>query len=188
MPFLFQEFPKVNYDIKKNGKLETVTNIMLRFKITQAIQSRKVVYYDYTVQEGDRPDIIAYKYYEDSTLDWLVLMANNIIDPVYDWPLNSRSFEKFIIDKYGSLATAHSTVHEYRKIITQQSVLFDGSVVPKRTLVVDQTTFSGLGATEKESISKYQYEEELNDNKREIKLVDSDFVANIINQYESVFE
>ena len=99
MPFLFQEFPKVNYDIKKNGKLETVTNIMLRFKITQAIQSRKVVYYDYTVQEGDRPDIIAYKYYEDSTLDWLVLMANNIIDPVYDWPLNSRSFEKFIIDR-----------------------------------------------------------------------------------------
>ena len=44
-------FFKVNYDIKKNGKLETVTNIMLRFKITQAIQSRKVVYYDYTVQE-----------------------------------------------------------------------------------------------------------------------------------------
>ena len=49
MPHLFKEFPKVNYDIKKNGKLESVTNIMLRFKITEAIRSRKVIYYEYNV-------------------------------------------------------------------------------------------------------------------------------------------
>lgn len=188
MPFLFEEFPKVEYDIKKNGKLEVVTNLLVRFKISQAIQARRVVYYDYTVQEGERPDMIAFKYYEDATLDWVVLMANNIIDPIYDWPMTVHTFEKYLVSKYGSLATAHSTVHEYRKIINEQSILFDGTVVPKRTLVIDETTYNSLGSTVRESTSKYQYEDDLNDNRRRIKLIDSDFVSNIINQYESVFE
>ena len=188
MPYLFKEFPEVSYDIKKNGKLETVTNIMLRFKITEAIRSRRVVYYDYTVQDGERPDVIAYKYYGDATLDWVILMVNNAIDPIYDWPLSNHSLEKFIINKYGSLATAHATVHEYRKILNEQSRLFDGTVVPKRTLVVDATTFASLGATEKESISKYTYEVERNESKRQIKLIDADFISNIINQFESVFD
>jgi hypothetical protein len=66
--------------------------------------------------------------------------------------------------------------------------LFDGTVVPKRTLVVDATTFASLGATEKESISKYTYEVERNESKRQIKLIDADFISNIINQFESVFD
>jgi hypothetical protein len=188
MPHLFKEFPKVNYDIKKNGKLEVVTNIMLRFKISEAIKSRKVIYYDYNVQDGERPDVIAYKYYGDATLDWVILIVNNVIDPNYDWPLSNHALEKHIIDKYGSLATAHSTVHEYRKILNEQSRLFDGTIIPKRTLVVDQTTYASLSATVKESISKYTYEQELNESKRQIKLIDADFISNIVNQYESVFD
>ena len=188
MPYLFKEFPKVNYDIKKNGKLENVTNIMLRFKIVEAIKSRKVIYYDYNVQDGERPDVVAYKYYGDSTLDWLILMVNNAIDPFYDWPMRTHVFEEYLKEKYESLALANSTVHEYRKILNQQSTLFDGTIVPKRTLVVDETTYTSLSTSTRESISKYDYEFELNENRRRIKLIDSDFVSNIIDQYESVFD
>jgi hypothetical protein len=115
-------------------------------------------------------------------------MVNNALDPIYDWPLSNHALEKYIANKYGSLSTAHATVHEYRKILNQQSRSFDGNVIPKRTLVVDQTTFASLGATEKESVSKYDYEVERNESKRQIKLIDADFISNVVNQYESIFD
>ena len=183
MSFYFEPFPKTLYN-----KLEVVTNIMLRFKIVERLKSIRTNYFDFSVEEGERPDIVAQKIYKRADLDWLILLINDIIDPNFDWPLSFNTLEKYIISKYGSLATAHATVHEYRKILNEQSRLFDGTVVPKRTLVVDATTFASLGVTEKESISKYQYEVELNDSKRQIKVLDPLYLSSVLNSIEDVFE
>ena len=78
--FYFDDFPKVSYDIKKNGKVENVTNIMLRYKFNAVIKNFVSPYYDYTIQDGDRADIVAFNEYDDYTLDWLIYMVNDIID------------------------------------------------------------------------------------------------------------
>ena len=187
MSFFFEPFPKVNYDIKKNGKIENVTNIMLRFKIVDELKKQQSNYFDITVEEGDRPDVVATKVYENPELDWLILMINDIIDPIYDWPMGGRILEDFIRSKYGSIPAAQATVHEYRKILNEKSVLFDGTVVPRRTLVVDETTYNSLGVNERESIDKYQYEIELNDQKRQIKIVDPQQVSRLLNRIEDIF-
>ena len=187
MSFFFEPFPKVNYDIKKNGKIESVTNIMLRFKIVDELKKQQSNYFDITVNDGDRPDVVASRVYDNPELDWLILMINDVIDPIYDWPMGSRVLEEFIRSKYGSIATAQSTIHEYRKILNEKSVLFDGTVVPKRTLVVDETTYNSLGVNERESIDKYQYEIELNDDKRRIKIVDPQQVSRLLNRIEDIF-
>ena len=178
--FYFDDFPKVSYDIKKNGKVENVTNIMLRYKFNTIIKNFVSPYYDYTIQDGDRADIVAFNEYDDYTLDWLIYMVNDIIDPNFVWPLSQRTLQAYISEKYGSIARSQATVHEYRKILNQQSVLSDGTVVPKRTLVVDETTYNTLSEVNRESISKYQYETDLNDNKRQIKLVSEEFVPEIL--------
>lgn len=188
MAFFFTPFPKVNYDIKKNGKLETITNIMMRFKIVDKLKNERANYFDYTVQDGDRPDVVASKLYDRPELDWLILMINNIVDPFYDWPLSSFLLEQFIRDKYGSISTAQATVHEYRKILNDHSVLFDGTIVPKRTVVIDETTYNTLSEPDRESIDKYQYEIENNDNKRNIKVVDPLHLGRLISNIEEVFE
>lgn len=187
MSFFFEPFPKVNYDIKKNGKIENVTNIMLRFKIVDELKKQQSNYFDITVDDGDRPDVVATKVYENPELDWLILMINDIIDPIYDWPMGGRILEDFIRSKYGSIPAAQATVHEYRKILNEKSVLFDGTVVPRRTLVVDETTYNSLGVNERESIDKYQYEIELNDQKRQIKIVDPQQVSRLLNRIEDIF-
>ena len=187
MSFFFEPFPKVNYDIKKNGKIENVTNIMLRFKIVDELKKQQSNYFDITVDDGDRPDVVATKVYENPELDWLILMINDIIDPIYDWPMGCRILEDFIRSKYGSIPAAQATVHEYRKILNEKSVLFDGTVVPRRTLVVDETTYNSLGVNERESIDKYQYEIELNDQKRQIKIVDPQQVSRLLNRIEDIF-
>tara|TARA_Y100000114_G_scaffold156653_1_gene184622 strand:- start:909 stop:1511 length:603 start_codon:yes stop_codon:yes gene_type:complete len=183
--FYFDSFPRVTYDIKKNGKLENVTNIMLRYKLNAVVKSYASPYYDYVVEDGERADTIAFGEYEDYTLDWLIYLTNDIIDPMFDWPMSQNTLQKYIVKKYGSIPTAQATVHEYRKILNEQSVLFDGTIVPKRTLVVDETTYNTLSEIDRESISKYTYENELNDSKRQIKLISRDFVSDILLEFRN---
>ena len=81
MAYYFKEFPKTRYSLKKNNNFELLTNITLRYKLRNSIKKRTAVYYDYVVKDSDRPDIIAEKYYEDSRLDWVIFLVNDIIDP-----------------------------------------------------------------------------------------------------------
>ena len=185
--FYFDAFPKTTYDIKKNGKLENVTNIMLRYKFNNVIKNFASPYYDYLVEDGERADVIAFNEYEDYALDWLIYLTNDIIDPMFDWPMSQNTLQKYIVKKYGSIPIAQATVHEYRKILNKQSVLFDGTIIPKRTLVVDETTYNTLSEIDRESISKYTYENELNDSKRQIKLISENFVSDILLELREVF-
>ena len=95
--------------------------------------------------------------------------------------------EAYIREKYGSIPAAQATNHEYRKILNKQSVLFDGTIVPKRTLIVDETTYNSLSETDREAVSKYQYEIDLNDDKRRIKLISSKFISKILLELRNVF-
>ena len=112
---------------------------------------------------------------------------NNIYDPHYDWPLSYNDLIRFIRKKYGSIPEAQSTVHEYRKIIKESEVLFDGTIIPKKTYVIDETTYNTLSVNEKELISKYDYEVELNDSKRNIKLISPDNLRNILSEIREIF-
>ena len=188
MPFFFEPFPTVDYDIKKNGKAQVLTNLTLRFKLQEAIQNRTSVFYDYTVKEGERPDIIAHKYYDDPSLDWVILLTNNIINPHFDWPLDFLSFQRFLRKKYGSVQTANDGVHHYEKIIRSQSVLFDGTIIPEKTLWVDEDTYNTLDPAERKSISNYTFEENLNEDKRNIKILDKKYLTSLLNQVETVFD
>ena len=65
-----------------------------------AIQNNPFLYYPYTVQEGERAEDIAQFYYGSVDYIWLVYMANNIIDPYHEWPLDPRTFNAYLVDKY----------------------------------------------------------------------------------------
>lgn len=187
MSFYFRPFPKINYDVKKNNSPLLLTDITKRYKIRDILQQKAAIYYNYTIRDGDRPDLIAFKYYGDETLDWLIFLCNNMMDPYYDWPLDYRKFTAYMKSLYGSVDVAKSTVFEYRKILNEQSTLIDGTVVPKRTVVIDLNTYNSLSTSVREEIDAYQYYEELNDAKREIKLLDERFVPDIITEVEAIF-
>jgi len=197
MAHYFKPFPKIDYDLKKNGKSNSLTNITLRFKVQEALLSQSAIYYDYQVQEEDRPDIVAELYYQDSTLDWLILIVNDIIDTQFEWPKEQYSLDKFIRQKYGSISEAQGTVHHYEKILNAQSTLADGTVVPERTVKIDQTTYNSLAGDTlqgetgfvkvRKEVSAYQYEQDLNDERRNIKLLDEVYLPQILSAVRGVF-
>jgi hypothetical protein len=186
MAHLFKYFPKVSYDIKKNKKPLELTNVMLRFKITQALNTRAAIYYNYTVEEGESASMIADKLYGDSRLDWLIFMINDVVDPLYDWPLGGIELNEFVRSKYGSVSVAQQTVHHYEKIINESTIVDGEIIVPKRTVKVDLTTYNSLAPSERRSVDQYTYEVERNDAKRQIKLLDANFISQITNEVKNV--
>ncbi len=115
-----------------------------------------ISYVPYVVQDGERPDNVATKIYDDPSLDWVVLLANNIHSIYDEWPKDSETFKQYIIQKFGSLETALSTTKYY----------YDGS-----GNVINAIDYAALAANSgKRTETEYQYEFRLNTNKSKIRL------------------
>lgn len=188
MAFFFSNHPRVSYDISKNNNFVKATNPLVRFKIQDIIKNTTAIYFKHTVEEGQSIQFIAQRYYGDSNLDWVIMITNDIYDILYDWPMDYQVFTEFVKSKYGSVETALKTVHQYEHIIQEQTVLSDETIIPEEFLVVDKTTYDGLGINEKREISKFGYEERENEKKRSIKILQRRFLQNILDEAESIFE
>jgi hypothetical protein len=186
MAFYFKEFPTVNYDIDKSNQSLLLTNLTLRFRILDVLKDRGVVFYNYDVKDSDRPDIIAEKLYGDGTLDWIILLTNDIVDPYYDWPLTQSNLENFITTKYGSISVAQANTHHYERILSKQKKHTDGKIIPERAVEVDLTTYNSLGSANRRLVTNYDFEVNENDKKRKIKLLDKRFIPFVKNEYKKV--
>ena len=178
----FRNLPRVGYDINGTGKdsFVNVTNIMKRVKFKPAVLEDISNYYPYFVKEGERPDIISQVEYGNVGYAYLILLVNDIYDPNFDWPLNSQVFEKFIINKYGSVTTAISGIKHYYQIIRAEVPRTGTSErIPEVKFAVDETTYDALGISDRTTLSNYDHEVELNDAKREIRLINPDFIQDI---------
>ena len=112
MDNFFKHYPLVQYG---NTVSNTVAvNILAKIAFQKTIQQNFEVFHPYTIQEGDRADTIAYLYYGDSGYDWLVYYSNNVVDPYYDWYMDSNSLNRFIADKYQSLTNARRKIKFFR--------------------------------------------------------------------------
>jgi hypothetical protein len=212
----FNYFPTTLYNLdEKNSSLETVTNIIARFGFEQKLKENSSAFYEYEIKDSDTPEIIAHKYYGNSERHWIVLMFNNIVDPQWDWPLEYRTFNEFVDTKYSSSEYAdtantsvsglswaknQSNVQAYLKIITVQNTL--EGINSSQIIEVDSAQYSNIAVTTTvytlpnsttitEKITKqiktyYDYENELNESKRKIKLIKPEFVSEIEKEFKRV--
>lgn len=193
----FSYFPKTDHDLTNIGQTVSLTNILRRFKIPSSVSERTDVYYEYDIQDGDRPDTVAEKYYGNSNYSWLVLHFTDKKDVHFDWPLSTYDFEQYINGKYGSISAAQAEIHEYRIYLSKNKngqnvpatseVLIDGTVLHERVVVVDQATYNATASNyQKAAVSKYDYEVELNDAKRSIKLLDKKYLSQVRDEIEDI--
>jgi hypothetical protein len=102
----FNLFPTVSYDINKDSysNFQLPTNIFLRIGIIKQTLENISSYYTYNIKDGESPEVLADKVYKDSEAHWIIMMANQVLDPSYDWPLNYDEFNKYIANKYRDAA------------------------------------------------------------------------------------
>ena len=178
----FSSIPNVDYDINgtEPNQFRSVTNIMQRVRFKPSVIENITDYYPYYVREGERPDIVSFNTYGTVAYSYLILLVNDIVDPLFDWPLPSRQFENYIIEQYGSVSAAQSTNKYYYQVVRAEVAKTGISErVPEYKIIVDQTTYNSLDSSVRSAQNVYDYEVEQNDNKREIKIINPDFIHDI---------
>jgi hypothetical protein len=215
MAKFFNYFPKTIYTANTNVTgLDTVTNIIARFRFEETLKENSAAFYKYSIQDSDTPEIIAHKYYEHSERHWIVLMFNDIIDPQFDWPLKYENFINYVDSKYSANGAANTTVqsglawamsinnvHSYYKIVKRTSA--DGTVIEEK-LQVDANTYANVAATSatitlqsgniitqtvsKEKKTYYEYEMDVNEEKRNIILLKPEFVPQIEKEFKKLIK
>jgi hypothetical protein len=116
----FENFPEVIYDGKR------VKDITRRNRFVRGLQNNPLLYMPYTVEEGERAEDVANFYYGSVDYVWLVYMANNIIDPYHEWPLNTQEFNDMLIEKYteASGVTGQDVLDWTRSDDTEDNIVY----------------------------------------------------------------
>jgi len=217
-------FPRITYDINKDRyeNLDVVTNIFFRVGIVKSILDNYGSYFVYEIPDGQRPEVLAERIYGNPDAYWIIMYANDMYDPMYDWPLSYDAFKKFIINRYGSIATAKTTYHHYEKVIERQESFtgiittqyitinkekattntaasladvpydyYDDPNLPTEGAWITINMGNGKSVQErvyKRRITNYDYEDELNNNKRFVKVIKAEYYNTIIEELKRLVD
>ena len=160
----------------------------MRPKFKPSVIEEITQYYPYHIKDGERPDIVSFNTYGSVAYSYLILLFNDIYDPVFDWPLGSRQFESYITNKYGGVDTAMITTKYYYQIIRPEVARTGTSErIPEVKYIIDATTYASLDASIKTTISVYDWEFDLNVEKAQIKLIDSGLIQDVDYEVKRMF-
>jgi hypothetical protein len=159
----FAALPRIVYTLDGGDTGLLVTDIFRRFTISEENLTTSTSFDEYDILDGDTPEITAHRLYNNAELHWILLVVNNIIDPRYDWPLSTMSLNNYVTKKYG-IGNEYN-IHHY--------VNNDGDIV-----------HSSYAAGPKISISNYEYEESVNEQKRRIKVLRPQFIESFLKIFD----
>ena len=159
----FDYFPTIGYDVrgeKNNSRVQAITNVLVRIRKKLNVVN-SAFFEQYFISDGDRADTIAHELYDDSTLHWVVLYANYMTNPYYDWPMPYFDLQKFVAKKYPDNING---IHHYEDA--------DGYEVDS----------DASGAT---AVTNFVYEETMNDSKRSINIIRGEYIPQILQEFKT---
>lgn len=206
--FYFNTLPTI-VTPDQNGNNIVLTNLLVRARLVEELKDNTMLFYSYTIQDGDTPEIIADKYYGDPYKYWIVLYSNSLLDPIWDWPMDNNQLMTFLNSKYATEAEdaeltpfeyMQLTVYSYEKVTTTTDKSTDYVTTSYQKITEDQynsltpttNTYKPDGINEvvvdisKRIVSIYDYEYELNERKRQIQIMNVAYVAEMENRFKEV--
>ena len=234
----FRYIPNFEYVSRGPDKIgtsdfTTVKNFFVRGLIREDVYNNVTIFDRYIIEGDERPDNVAFKLYNDSNLDWVVLLSNNIIDVYSEWPLSKENFEAYILEKYGSFEKLYEPRYyetlEIKNVagdillpaglvISSQYIDFDQTIIEEQEIFNEETeefetvevevpnpNYLGLkpsylqyfdysvgvdklytGITKE--VTNYDYELQLNEEKRQIFVLKRDYINIILDKMEENLE
>ena len=169
----FNSFPVIPYDSKGDLNFKDVTNLLRRVGLRTKLKSNTLLYDTYDVKEGETPEMIAHKLYGDPELHWVILLINDITDRYHQWPMTGGQFLDYLNDKY----TNPDGIHHYESTQTSGDTKVKIEVFNE----VDDDAYTGLTP-----ITNREYEENEQDKRRKIRLVDPSFVEQFVDEFKKL--
>lgn len=222
MSLYFRNIPDIEYISRENstlGRYVRVKNLFKRLKIRDDIFQNLVFFEKYKIIGDERPDNVALKIYNDETLDWVILLSNNVVDIKSEWPLSQKSFDIFLKEKYSAILgkeneydlingttvkgselsnvedAIFSVIHHYE---TKEIKTVSGRVIVPAGLRVNKdykvSYFDpDLGDDVERSadiitpVTNYEYEENIENRKRDIFILKPRYLGVVIKDIEEQF-
>ena len=199
MSSYFQRVPDFNYVSRlpdsKIGDYVRVKNLFKKGKLREDIFQNVAFFEKYKIVGNDRPDNVAFEVYDDSSLDWVILLSNNILNIQSEWPLPQTDFDRFVLDKYGDYDTLYNGIHHYETIEVKNT---QGVTIVPAGLQVDSSYsvsyydfFTDLQVTTGNlatPITNYEYEEKVDNDKRNIFILKSRYLNIVFDDMEEIMQ
>ena len=174
----FRQLPDLDYPSLKNDRrsaydYQVVKNIFKRAVLRNDVFDEVTAFTKYSVEGDERPDQVAFDFYQDPNLDWVVLTTNNIVHVRDEWPMGNQDFLTYLNGKYTAEELAN--IHHYETDVLRDS---RGRLIhPKGLTVPSNYSISfldnGVLRTESKitSFTFLEHETNLNDDKRQINIL-----------------
>ena len=199
MSSYFQRVPDFNYVSRlpdsKIGDYIRVKNLFKKGKLREDIFQNLAFFEKYKIVGDDRPDNVAFEVYDDSSLDWVILLSNNILNIQSEWPLPQTDFDRFVLDKYGDYNTLYNGVHHYETIEIKNT---QGVTIVPAGLQVDSSYsvsyydfFTDLQVTTGNlaiPVTNYEYEEKVENDKRNIFILKPRYLNIVFDDMEELMQ
>ena len=194
----FQELPNISYPslLPSRNRVEsrvTVKNLFKRSKLRTDLEQAITAFNYYNIKDGMRPDMVAQELYDNPELDWVVLTSSNITNIRNQWPLNHNDLEEYMLEKYGSEANIAKVHHHETREIKDE---YNRVVIPAGLEVDKDFSFQYLNFSKQvvkvipsqvvAEITNYQYEAKLNDEKRRIRVLKSEYLSAFISEHREI--
>ena len=165
----FNQFPKLFYP---TGKTKTIVPDIFRRVHMDKFFANATNLTGYYVRDGQTPELVSQDMYGSTNYHWIVLLANDIIDVQREWPKSQEELTLYVKDKYG--ANNSSDIHHY--VLTAD-----------KSIVVDWDAAKASDGTYT-ALTNLQYEEEVNDKKRQIKVLNPLFLSTVSKQFNRLMK
>ena len=193
----FSDFPKIGYSLDDNATQQVVVDILKRVIIQKEYQENAAYYEEYDIKHGETPEEVSFRFYGTTSLHWIILMVNNIIDPRFNWPMSEENLVKQVESKYGGenniftlnrAKDAKGYQVETFFILSEESthkepirLLYEGLEDSINTPVIYQQS-----ETIADFESNYEVESQKNEKLRSIKIIKPEIVQDIVINYKQL--
>lgn len=173
----FTHFDDIFYNADKQTFNQAV-NILNSVAMKYSPIKDTTLYFYHSIQDGEKPEDISYRFYETTEYHWLIILLNNVVNPYYDWLLDSHEMESHLAQKYGD---DQYKIHHFENLTTGRwvdefdSIAFQDMVDNDIDLPFDISP-----------VSIVAYEGMMNEEKREIRVIDARYIDDIIKQFEDL--
>ena len=182
-----------NENQRENENYSVVKNFFKKAKLRNDIFENVAFFDKFIVKGDDRPDNVADTVYGDSTLDWVVLLSNNIINVQSEWPLSQADFNTYLNEKYDSEEQLYAGIHHYEANEVKTS---DNKIIIKlgtRVGIGQSVSFFDDGLQQQVTVTdialpvtNYIHEQNINDKKREIFLLKPIYLNLVFDDMENI--
>ena len=174
----FDNFPVIRYG-STDGTIKNVTNLLRRVAIRSKLKTNVSLFDTYDVKNGETPEIIADKLYDDPKLHWIIMLVNNVTDRYHDWPMSEQQFNSYLNEKYSNPdGIHHYEISQESGDTTQKIEVYDPELISSDTDAYTSAT----------AITNREFEESEQDKKRKIRLLDPIFVDQFVEEFNSLIK